>query len=262
MSAISREHRTATSRQPKYLRIYEDLAARIRSGEHTPGTPLPSQRELSESYHVTLMTLRQALKLLEEEGLVETRHGTGTFVATPRFAYDLGHLQSFAQDMMLQGTPVQTKILSSRTVTAPPAVSARLGLRGGHRASAIRRLRLIDGRPVVLQDSYLPLQVGRHVDVRALETRSLYAVLAEDLGVVVNRATEAIRPVVLDAEQATVLDRDHGSAAIISQRVSFADDDQPVIDDVAVLAGDSVLITANRNREGLQLSYTLSEDHQ
>ena len=88
---------TAAERQPKYLRIHGLLRDRITTGQWPAGSPLPAQRELADEFGVSLMTLRQALQLLIDDGLVDTRHGSGTYVAE-RYAYDLGHLRSFAGD--------------------------------------------------------------------------------------------------------------------------------------------------------------------
>ena len=65
----------------RYRAIAADLAAKIRDGSYAPGDALPGQRELSTVYGVTLMTLRQALRELSDEGLIVQRPGKGTFVA-------------------------------------------------------------------------------------------------------------------------------------------------------------------------------------
>jgi len=75
-------------REPKYAVIAADLQARIRSGEYPSGRPLPPQRSLSEAYGVTLMTLRQALQVLAERGLIVQRAGKDTLVSPP-FGYRL-----------------------------------------------------------------------------------------------------------------------------------------------------------------------------
>jgi GntR family transcriptional regulator len=74
-------------RLPRYHRIAESLRARIRAGEWTAGAPLPNQRQLARDFGVTLMTLRQALELLERDHLITRRHGLGTFVAAPTIDY-------------------------------------------------------------------------------------------------------------------------------------------------------------------------------
>src|SRR2546427_413753 len=83
-------------RVPRYHRIAETLRERIRGGALAPGARLDNQRELAKSFAVTLMTLRQALELLEREHLITRRHGLGTFVAAPSIDYDLLQLRRFA----------------------------------------------------------------------------------------------------------------------------------------------------------------------
>lgn len=157
--------RTAVERQPKYLRIYTELRDRIEGGRWPAGTALPAQRELADEFGVSMMTLRQAVQLLADEGLVGTRHGLGTYV-TPRFAHDLGHLRSFASDLAAQGAPVTTRLLDAAAVTPPEAVGARLG--GPARALRLRRLRLVGGQPVILQTSWLPVPLPGGLDPRGL----------------------------------------------------------------------------------------------
>ena len=148
-----------------------------------------------------MMTLRQALQLLADEGLVGTRHGLGTYVA-PRFAHDLGHLRSFASDLAAQGARVTTRLLDAAAVAPPEAVGARLGAPA--QVLRLRRLRLVGGRPVILQASYLPVPLPGGLDPRDLAgpgDRGLYTELAER-GLAVARATETITPVVLTAADA------------------------------------------------------------
>jgi GntR family transcriptional regulator len=249
----------AGERGPKYLRIYEDLATRIRAGEWAPGAVLPSHRTLSESYQVTLMTLRQALQMLHDEGLIEVRHGQGTFVAAPRYAYGLGHLGSFADDLTAQGAHLTTTVISAGLVDAPDDVVARLSLRTPE-AYLVRRLREVDGHPVVLQSSFLPPTFDTVIDATDLAERPLYAVL-NDKGHRIGHATETIRPVLLDDEDAKLLRRDPHSAALRSHRLSYLADrsgGEPLIDDHALLPGDTVAIHADRATDRVRLTYTLS----
>src|SRR6202041_940019 len=131
--------RTAEQRQPKYLRIYAELRDRITSGQWAEGSPLPPQRDLAGEFGVSIMTLRQALQLLTDDGLVAARHGSGTYVAA-RYEYDLGHLRSFAADLAGQGAEISTRLLATEIITPPAEVGARLG--GPARVLELRRLRL------------------------------------------------------------------------------------------------------------------------
>src|SRR5437762_13467198 len=123
------------SRVPRYHRIAETLRERIRGGELASGARLDNQRQLAKSFGVTLMTLRQALALLEREHLIARRHGLGTFVAAPTIDYDILQLRRFAGDLSAQGEHVTTRVLGSRVgwadrrvADAPgPGARARVG---------------------------------------------------------------------------------------------------------------------------------------
>jgi len=84
---------------PRYHQIAQALRDRIRSGDIAPGARLDNQRRLAEDFDVTLMTLRQALEVLEREGLIMRRHGLGTFVALPSVDYDILNFRAFAGDL-------------------------------------------------------------------------------------------------------------------------------------------------------------------
>lgn len=241
-------------RQPKYLRIHSNLRERITSGQWPAGSPLPSQRELADEFGVSIMTLRQALQLLTDEGLIETRHGSGTF-ATAHYAYDLGHLRSFASDLIAQGAKITTKLLAAEAVTPPADVAARLGTPG--EVLRLRRLRLSGGRPLIVQTSYLPAALAHVVEPEGLDRLGLYTLLAEH-GLTIARAHESISPATLGPHDARDLARPQCSPALLSHRISFTAAGVPLIDDHALLPADSVVITVNRSAERLEVRYTLA----
>ncbi|HUZ26126.1 MAG TPA: GntR family transcriptional regulator [Streptosporangiaceae bacterium] len=245
---------SAAERQPKYLRIYTELRDRIGSGRWPAGIALPAQRELADEFGVSIMTLRQALQLLADDGLIDARHGSGTYVAA-RYAYDLGHLRSFASDLAAQGAQISTRLLAAQTIAPPGPVGARLG--GPAEVLAVRRLQLVGGRPVIAQTSYLPAALARGLRTGDLAERGLYSMLG-DLGLAVASADETITPTALGPADARDLSRPEGSPALLSHRVSFTSDGTPIVDDHALLAGDSVAITASRSPDRLEVHYTLT----
>jgi GntR family transcriptional regulator len=243
----------ADDRKAKYLRIHSSLRERIISGQWPPGSPLPSQRELAGQFSVSIMTLRQALQLLTDEGLIETRHGSGTFVAA-HYAYDLGHLRSFATDLSAQGAEITTELLAAATVRPPADVGARLGAPG--EVLRLRRLRRSGGRPLIVQTSYLPAALAHVVEPVDLGRLGLYTILAEH-GLTIARAHESISPTTLGQQDARDLGRPQRSPALLSHRISFTKTGIAVIDDHALLPADSVVITVNRSTERLEVHYAL-----
>jgi len=114
-------------RVPRYYRIAESLRDRIRSGDLPPGARLDNQRQLAKSFGVTLMTLRQALDVLERDNLITRRHGLGTFVSAPAIDYDILQLRRLAGDLVAQSEDVVTRLLATAMASDARAATA-LGL--------------------------------------------------------------------------------------------------------------------------------------
>ncbi|HSE92023.1 MAG TPA: GntR family transcriptional regulator [Methylomirabilota bacterium] len=230
-------------RIPRYHRIAEALRSRIARGDLAPGARLPNQRRLAREFGVTLMTLRQALEVLEREKLIARHHGLGTFVAAPSIDYDINHLRRFAGDLLAQGEAVTTRLLASRFVAADRRVAAALGLPPRARVLALERLRLVDGHPMSLQRSFLPAAIGEEVVKADLAATPLRQALEFKLGLAVDRARETVSAVRLGRREARELGCRAGVPAFESERVSSAADGRPIVFDHVFIPGDRFRIT-------------------
>jgi GntR family transcriptional regulator len=239
-----------TRRSPRYHRIAESLRERIRAAEWAAGAPLPNQRRLAREFGVTLMTLRQALELLEREHLITRRHGLGTFVAAPSIDYDILQLRRFAGDLSAQGARVTTRVLDARLATGDRRVGAGLGLGARARVAMVERLRLVDGHPMSLQRSFLPAPIGEEVLRADLAATPLSQVLEFKLGIVVTRAHEAVSAVRLGRREARELGCRPGVPAFESERVSFDAAGRPVVFDRVFIPGDRFRITRDLAYDG------------
>ena len=228
---------------PRYQGIAEDLRSRIQRGDLSPGARLDNQRQLARDFGVTLMTLRQALELLEREKLIERRHGLGTFVAAPSVDYDILQLRRFAGDLSAQGEHVTTRLLGSRFAAGERRVTAALGLGRGARVLVVERLRLVDGRPLSLQRSFLAGRVGDEVVRADLALTPLAQILEYKLGITVARAQEVVSAVRLARREARELAAAAGAAAFQSERVSYDAGGAPVVFDRVFIPGDRFRIT-------------------
>jgi GntR family transcriptional regulator len=238
------------ARVPRYCRIAESLRERIREGDLAPGTRLDNQRALAKSFGVTLMTLRQALELLERENLIARRHGLGTFVAAPSIDYDILHQPRFAGDLLALGEPLTTRVLSSRFVHADRRASAALALAPRARTLQLERLRLVDGHPVSLQRSFLPQALGEELMKADLAVTSLRQALEFKLGVTIERARETVSAVRLGRREASELGCPLGASAFESERVSYAAGGLAVVFDRVFIPGDRFRITRELHYEG------------
>ena len=237
------------ARVPRYQEIADDLRVRIQDGELSTGARLDTQRALAKRFGVTLMTLRQALDVLERERLIERRHGLGTFVAAPSIDYDILQLRRFAADLSAQGEDVSTRLLATGFVPGERRVTVALGLGRGARVLAVERLRLVDGRPLSLQRSFLPARLGDEIMLADLTVTPLAQVLAFKLGITVTRAAEVVAAVRLGRREARELSARAGAAAFQSERISYDERGAPVVFDRVFIPGDRFRITRELSYE-------------
>jgi GntR family transcriptional regulator len=244
-------------RTPHYLRIYRDLKGKLAEGAFAPGERLPSQRDLAATHGVTVMTVRQALQLLEQEDLVVSRHGLGTFAAPQRIRYEIGNLRSLAQEVAAQGLDLRTSVLRRGLVAPHPRVADLLRVDPAAPILSIERLRFVGQQPVVYQQSYLPAWLAEALDGVDLGAISLYDHLQSELQIVLARAQEKIHAICLAAPEAALLEELRGAAALLSERITFSLTGDPIMFDRAFMPGDRVSVATERLVSDVSVGYEL-----
>ncbi|MEU9873853.1 GntR family transcriptional regulator [Actinomadura sp. NPDC048021] len=190
------------------------------------GDALPSERRLAEDLGVSRPTLRQAIDGLVAEGLLDRRHGSGTYVAEPRIAVSLT-MTSFTEDMIRRGMKPGGRVLSFRTETAGARIGRRLALSPVEEVFTIRRLRLADEAPMAIETLYLPRALMPDLRRSDLEGRSFYDLLRGN-GVVIASGTETIEPTVTTAEEASELGVPVHMPAFLFERITRDADGRPL----------------------------------
>jgi GntR family transcriptional regulator len=248
---------TFERRTPHYLRIYRDLKEKITGGTFAPGERLPTQRDLAGSHGVTVMTVRQALQLLEQEELVVSRHGLGTFVAPQRIRYEVGNLRSLAQEVAAQGLVLRTRVLGRGLVEPHPHVAELLHVEPGEPVLSIERLRFVGLEPVVYQQSYLQSRFASALAEVDLSALSLYNHIQSELGVELSRAQERIHAIGLAGAEADLLEQQPGAAALLSERITFSVASEPIMFDRAFMPGNRVSVATERFVTDISVGYEL-----
>jgi GntR family transcriptional regulator len=164
---------------------------RLSDGEWAAGERLPAETELAARYGVARMTIRQAIGALAAEGVVIRRQGLGTFATDGRPTRTVDLLLSFTEEMRRQGRQVETRLISAAVEQPPPAAREALQLGPSAAVVAVRRVRLVDGCPIVVQNSWLPYARFAGLDADPLLDGSLYAMLEARYGVRIMRARQA-----------------------------------------------------------------------
>lgn len=212
---------------PLHRRLAEAIATSIRSGELDPSTPLPSEKDIARDCDVALGTVRQAMSLLREAGLIERRQGRGTFVKRADFSRSL--LRFFRHGGDGSAIPEGT-ILSSASTTADAATAEALDLTPGDPVLQLERVRSLDGRPVVHEVLWLPLPAfAALADVATGDYPDLlYPFYEERCGVMVARAAEELQLAEATARDVELLACPDGTPIIAIERVAHDISGRPV----------------------------------
>ena len=182
--------------------LAEELRARILAGEWRPGERLPSEPELARRRFVSRSSMRAAITVLEEDGFVSRKHGSGTYVShRPALPNDLG--RNFGVSSMIARSGMQPGSVeeSAGAVPAPAAVAAALGVEAGTPVSSLRRVRTADGRRVVDVSDWCRTEHLPPEELAELGEGSIYAALAER-GLAVDHGVAELTPRNADGEVA------------------------------------------------------------
>ncbi|MFF6811146.1 GntR family transcriptional regulator [Streptomyces sp. NPDC012403] len=229
---------TTDDRRPKYQRIADSLREAIQSGEYGPGDRLPGENDLMATYGVARMTARQALSVLRDEGVAEARKGAGVFVRAFR-PIRRRSIERLARDQWGNGRSIWSADIESRALevdritvseeTAPERISAALDLVDEEMTCVRRRRFVLDGKPVLLATSYLPLPLvaGSAITQEDTGPGGTYARLTE-LGYEPVHFREEIRSRMPSKDETTQLSMAAGTPVILICRTAFTDEGRPV----------------------------------
>ena len=206
--------------QSRYAALAAALRHRIVAGEWPSGTPLPAETSLAAEHGVALGTLRRALDLLDEQGLIERHHGKGTFVRGGLAGATMLRFFRFGRG---DGEVPQSRVIARQSVVASPEVARRLGIAGGDPVLRLHRLRSLGGQPCLLEEIWLPLPMfAPLLDSPSADWGDLlYPVFAERCGVAVTRATDEIGFASLSAAQARHLELSAGHPGVTVTRQAY-----------------------------------------
>jgi len=210
-----------------HVQIEEQLAGQIASGELHTGERLPPERDLARDLNVSRMTVRQALSSLAARGLVERGAGRGTFVAPRKVDHDLTRVAGFSEQLARQGLEPGAKIIDVSETPAGWRVSAALEIAPKAPVVRIQRLRLADGVPMALEDSWFPAEHFPGFADHDLHG-SLYALMRDVYGVAPVRAIERLEPVLARAHEARALDVPARAPLMLVERTAYGGDGTPV----------------------------------
>lgn len=227
------------AKTPLWAQVLADLRRRLAAGEFAER--FPGDAELVARYGVSRHTVREAVRRLQDEGLLERRRGQGTFVTGLRFEQAVGSMYSLFQSIERAGAEQESvvRVLEERRDDKAEAMLGCLG----QPVIYLERLRLADGIPIALDSSWLPASLARPLLGADLTRTALYRQLADLCGVRLTSGWERIRPVLPGREERDLLETDDWQPAFAVERLALAGD-APVEWRLGIVRGDRFAFVA------------------
>jgi GntR family transcriptional regulator len=227
------------SRLPRYYQIKQNIADLIQANLLRAGDTLPSERELSEQYGVNRMTVRQAISDLVNAGLLRRQHGKGTFIADKSAFHPLiPAVTGFSERALSAGLRPTSRVLSQEIIPASPVVAERLCIE--HKAPVIllKRLRLVDNEPLMIEKSYLPHHAFPDLLDEDFNVQSLYTVLVKRYAAHIIETEQTLEPTLLTADESQYFNLKAGQPAMLVHVVAYTHQHRPVEFSKAIIRGD------------------------
>lgn len=208
---------------PLYHQISQHFVELIQNGTLQPGDQIPSERQLCDQTGVSRMTVRQAVGALISDGYCERFRGKGIFVRAQHIIVDSQRFEGFSVNVARQGLKARTQALGSQIVPAPEAVSDALDVPAGAEVVELRRLRLVNEQPAVLETEWFPAaDFGQlvHEDM----SQSLYGHLERLYGIQIASTVDVLRGYIPDDEECDILQLAPNTPVILRDRVGSTED--------------------------------------
>jgi len=206
-----------------YYQVKSIIIDNIRNKVWEMNSKIPAERELCEMYQVSRITVRQALKELEDEGCLYRKQGKGTFVTGQKFVQRLSQFYSFSEEIMKMGSVPSTQIISFDIREGGPLIAEKLKIVSNEAVFAIKRLRLADNEPFGIETSYVVYKYAKGLTEEDVRKFGLYNALKQKCGVVTNEAIETFEAANVNSEEAKYLQVGKNAAALHLNRITSAD---------------------------------------
>jgi GntR family transcriptional regulator len=236
---------------PLHSRLEATLRNMIQQEQIGTGAVLPGELELAAQLGVSRHTVRHALGVLTNEGLLRRERGRGTTVVSSGppavIERSLSTFYSFAWETRARGATQRSYVLERTVLPADETLAGRLSIHPGSEIERIVRLRTADEDPLVLETAYLPRKFGQVLDGPALEQDSIYDVLEQRCNIRITGARESIRPIVLSRGSARLLRASSGAPAFSVERTTWSDHG-PIEWQESIVRGDRYLYSVELPR--------------
>ncbi len=187
-----------------YKNIAKKLRFRINSDEFTIGDVLPTERQLMEEYQASRVSIRKAIDELVAIDLIEKKQGSGTYIKQKEVVHLMDQLRSGLESSQEIGQTITSDVLEFAIVYPDDEIANRLKINTTDRVYYTKRLRKINDRPQIIEESFMPVNLFPELTIRTLE-RSKFEYIEKNLGLIIEGSYQEFSPVIPDKEEERLL---------------------------------------------------------
>lgn len=224
---------------PLFQQVKETIRGRILDGSFAPHSKLPSERELTESFKVSRITIRQALSELQQEGLIFKINGKGTFVSKPKASFDVSKLRGFGESAASIGQEFFSRMIAISTEAATPRLMQKLKVNGETPVTRIQRIRYLNREPLAFDITHAAGSLGQKLATADLEKRDILEILENDCSVSIESAEVNLEALLADEKLSGHLAIECGSPILHIERCILDRQKQPILYENLYYRGDN-----------------------
>lgn len=214
--------------KPLYLQLADAIKTRIAQNIWSLGMMIPSENELAKDFDISVGTVKKALSVLVQEGVLFRRQGKGTFVASPDFSKSFSRFFRYDWQTGEAAETPGSKVLSIDVIQPDADVIDRLQIAARQQVFRLKRVRTMQNKPFVIEDIYLPYKRFKGIESIPLDQRLLYPIYNENFATPVIWADEYLQPAIADPAAAETLDIRAGDPVMCVERIAYTYQDIPV----------------------------------
>jgi GntR family transcriptional regulator len=233
----------------EYHKVHSDLKSLILGGHYAAGQKLAPERKLCQQYQVSRITVRHALRLLEEGGLVERFQGKGTFVKNTKPAKLPITEIGFAKSVKQYAPGLYRNLLKHEITEPPESVLDALGLDSGQCFLGVRA-DILNGDVIAFDRAYIRQEHSASIDTELLKQVDFFEKWTENEKLEIAFYHESIEAIEADHEIASILEVKQGQAVLKSTEIYHTADSKPVAVFESFYRGDKIKLTSTINFKG------------
>lgn len=212
--------------EPMYIKIHNSLKRDVERRIYHVGDRIPAERDLAKKFGVSRMTLRQAIKTLEDEGILERRLGSGTYVASQKVQEKMSGVMSFTEITRANGQTPSSKLLFYQVSKPSVSEKERLQLADGVEVLRMERIRYADDSPICSEVVTVPYHLVAAFSKEDI-SEHLYQTLQDQAGFKLGPVKEYISAAIANENDARLLACRKGEPLITRRQVTQLQDGTP-----------------------------------